>query len=211
MLLACLAAGPVLIEDWDLDDFFLADMIGMLTGMKRFLTVAVLGLMLAHTAAAADLPRLGEMQKFTLSAERKPVALAEFLDPKDQPVTLDAFRGRVVLLNLWATWCVPCREEMPALDRLQGLRGGKDFTVLTVAQDRAGRAKVEGFLGQIGAAKLAPYLDTSMKSGRAWGTIGLPTSILIDRQGREIGRLIGAAEWDRAEALRLIDAAIAEK
>jgi thiol-disulfide isomerase/thioredoxin len=171
---------------------------------------------MAGSAMAVDLPRqelprLGEMQKFSVSAERKPAALAEFLDPKDQPVTLEAFRGRVVLLNLWATWCIPCREEMPALNRLQGLRGSKDFTVLTVAQDRAGRAKVEGFLGQIGAAKLAPYLDTSMKSGRAWGTIGLPTSILIDRQGREIGRLIGAAEWDRAEALRLIDAAIAEK
>lgn len=186
-------------------------MIGMLTGMKRFLTVAVLGLMLAHTAAAADLPRLGEMQKFTLSAERKPAALAEFLDPNDRPVTLEAFRGKVVLLNLWATWCVPCREEMPALDRLQAKRGSKDFAVVAVAQDRSGRAKVEIFLGQIGARHLASYLDTSMKSGRAWGTIGLPTSILIDRQGREIGRLIGAAEWDSADALRLIDAAIAEK
>lgn len=179
--------------------------------MKRFLGVALLGVALAQGVAAAEFPRHGEMQKLTLSGERKPVALAEFLDPKDQPVTLEAFRGKVVLLNLWATWCVPCREEMPALDRLQGLRGGKDFTVLTVAQDRAGRAKVERFLGQIGAAKLAPYLDTGMKSGRAWGTIGLPTSILIDRQGREIGRLIGAAEWDGADALRLIDAAIAEK
>lgn len=179
--------------------------------MKRFLTVALLGLALAQTAAAADLPRIGEMQKFTLSAERKPAAMAEFLDPKDQPVTLEAFRGRVVLINLWATWCVPCREEMPALDRLQASRGGKDFTVLAIAQDRAGRAKVEGFLGQIGATKLAPYLDTSMKSGRAWGVFGLPTSILLDRQGREIGRLVGIAHWDGPDALRLIDAAIAEK
>lgn len=183
----------------------------MAEGMKRFLTIALLGVTLAQTAAAVELPRLGEMQKFTLSAERKPAAMAEFLDPNGQPVTLDAFRGKVVLVNLWATWCVPCREEMPALDRLQAKRGGKDFTVVAVAQDRAGRSKVEMFLGQIGARHLASYLDTSMKSGRAWGAYGLPTSLLIDRQGREIGRLVGIAEWDQTDALRLIDAAIAEK
>lgn len=183
----------------------------MASGMKRFLTVLAAVCAMAGSAIAADLPRTGEMQKFTLSAERKPAALAEFLDPNDQPVTLEAFRGKVVLLNLWATWCVPCREEMPALDRLQAKRGSQDFAVVAVAQDRSGRAKVEIFLGQIGARHLASYLDTSMKSGRAWGTIGLPTSILIDRQGREIGRLIGAAEWDSADALKLIDAAIAEK
>lgn len=183
----------------------------MASGMKRFLTVLAAVCAVAVSAHAADLPRTGEMQKFTLSAERKPAALAEFLDPKDQPVTLDAFRGKVVLVNLWATWCIPCREEMPALDRLQGLRGGKDFTVLAVAQDRSGRAKVEAFLGQIGATKLAPYLDTTMKSGRAWGVYGLPTTLLIDRQGREVGRLVGIAEWDQPDALRLIDAVIAEK
>ena len=183
----------------------------MAEAMKRVLTVLAAICALAVSAHATDLPRTGEMQKFTLSAERKPAALAEFLDAKDQPVTLEAFRGRVVLVNLWATWCVPCREEMPALDRLQAARGGKDFTVLAIAQDRAGRAKVEGFLAQIGATKLAPYLDTTMKSGRAWGVYGLPTSILLDRQGREIGRFIGGAEWDRPDALRLIDAVIAEK
>lgn len=183
----------------------------MASGMKRFLMVALLGVSLAQGAAAAEFPRHGEMQKFTLSAERKPAATAEFLDPKDQTITLEAFRGRVVLVNLWATWCVPCREEMPALDRLQAARGGKDFTVLAIAQDRAGRAKVEKFLSEIKATKLAPYLDTTMKSGRAWGVYGLPTSILIDRQGREVGRLIGMAEWDRPDALKLIDAVIAEK
>jgi thiol-disulfide isomerase/thioredoxin len=205
MLLACLAAG------FDLDEFFFADMIGMASGMKRFLAVLATVCALAVPAHAADLPRTGEMQKFTLSAERKPAAVAEFLDPTDRPVTLEAFRGKVVLVNLWATWCVPCREEMPALDRLQASRGGQDFTVLAVAQDRAGRAKVEKFLADIKATRLSPYLDTSMKSGRAWGVYGLPTTILIDRQGREVGRLVGIAEWDRADALKLIDAVIGEK
>ncbi len=185
-------------------------MIGMNAGMMRFLVMTVMALAV-QSATAAELPRVGEMRKFSVSAERKPVAPAEFHDPEDKPTSLDAYKGQVVLVNLWATWCVPCREEMPALDRLQGLRGGKDFTVLPVAQDRAGRAKVEKFLGEIGAMRLPAALDTSMKSGRAWGTVGLPTTILIDRQGREVGRLIGGAEWDHADALKLIDAVIAEK
>lgn len=166
---------------------------------------------LVSPALAADLPREGEMAKLTLLAERKPVAAAEFNDPKDRPVTLEAFRGKVVLLNLWATWCIPCREEMPALDRLQAARGGKDFEVVAVAQDRGGRAKVEKFLAEIGASRIAPYMDASMKSGRAWGAYGLPMTILIDRDGREIGRLPGEARWDGPDALKLIDAAIAEK
>ncbi|WP_370151713.1 redoxin family protein [Ferrovibrio sp.] len=185
--------------------------------MKRFLMMmVVLGLALAgpglaQGAAASGLPREGEMRKLTLSADRKPAATPEFRDEKDQPITLAAFRGRVVLLNLWATWCVPCREEMPALDRLQALRGGPDFQVVAVAQDRAGREKVARFLAETGATRIVPYLDASMKSGRAWGAIGLPTTILIDREGREIGRLVGIADWASPDALTLIDAVIAEK
>jgi thiol-disulfide isomerase/thioredoxin len=186
--------------------------------MKRLLmrTLAGLSLVLAGLAAAqgayaAGLPLGGEMRKLTLADARKPVATAEFRDEKDQPVDLGAFRGKVVLLNLWASWCVPCREEMPALDRLQASRGGKDFQVVAVAQDRAGREKVEKFLADVGAKHIVPYLDASMKSGRSWGAIGLPTSILIDRQGNEVGRLIGGAEWDSPDALKLIDALVAKK
>lgn len=180
--------------------------------LKRLGLVVVLlaGFSLSAAAGAAEFPLDGEMRKFTPWTERKPVALAEFLDEKDRPMTLEAFRGKVVLLNLWATWCVPCREEMPALDRLQAQRGGKDFAVVAVAQDRGGRAKVETFLDEIGAKRLAPYLDASMKSARAWTAIGLPTTLLIDRDGREVGRLVGAAAWDSPEALRLIDTLIAQ-
>ncbi len=180
--------------------------------MKRVAMMAVLAsVALAVPALAADLPRDGEMRKLSLSAERKPVAPAEFHDPAGLPTTLSAQRGKVVLLNLWATWCVPCREEMPALDRLQAQRGSKDFEVVAVAQDRGGRAKVEKFLAEIGASRIAPYVDVSMKSGRAWGAIGLPTTILIDREGREVGRLVGEAAWDSPDALALIDALIREK
>jgi thiol-disulfide isomerase/thioredoxin len=191
--------------------------------MKRFLvrtvlmrtvlgaSLALTGLATAQGAMAAGLPLNGEMRKLTLPAEQKPVATAEFQDEKGQPTSLEAFRGKVVLLNLWASWCVPCREEMPALDRLQASRGGKDFQVVAVAQDRAGREKVDKFLGEVGAKHIVPYLDASMKSGRAWGAIGLPTSILIDRQGNEVARLIGGAEWDSPDAVKLIDALVAKK
>ncbi|WP_374300730.1 TlpA family protein disulfide reductase [Ferrovibrio sp.] len=180
--------------------------------MKRVAMMAVLAsVALAVPALAADLPRDGEMRKLSLSAERKPVAQPEFSDPADRPTTLEAQRGKVVLLNLWATWCIPCRAEMPALDRLQAQRGGKDFEVVAVAQDRGGRAKVEKFLSETGVTRLAPYVDASMKSGRAWGAVGLPTTILIDAQGREVGRLVGEAAWDSPDALKLIDALINEK
>ena len=186
--------------------------------MKRFLlrmvmgaSLALAGLVAAQGAMAAGLPLAGEMRKLTLPDGQKPVAAAEFRDEKGQPVTIDAFRGKVVLLNLWASWCVPCREEMPSLDKLQAERGGKDFQVVAVAQDRSGRGKVEKFLADVGAKHITPYLDTSMKSGRAWGAIGLPTSILIDRKGNEVARLIGGANWSSPDALKLIDALVAEK
>jgi len=184
-------------------------------GLLRVLSVVALAglalLVMPRMGLAAGLPLDGEMRKLTLPTERKPVAAAEFSDEKDRPTSLEAFRGKVVLLNLWASWCVPCREEMPALDRLQAARGGGDFEVVAVAQDRAGRQKVEKFLADTRAAHIRPYLDASMKSGRAWGVIGLPTSILIDRDGTEIGRLIGGADWDSPDALRLIDALVARK
>lgn len=181
--------------------------------LKRLVVVLLLlaGSGLPGLAQAAEFPLDGEMRKFTPWTERKPVALAEFLDENGKPVTLEAFRGKVVLLNLWATWCVPCREEMPALDRLQAQRGGPDFQVVAVAQDRGGRDKVDKFLAEIGAKGITPYLDTSMKSARAWTAVGLPTSLLIDRQGREVGRLVGGADWSAPEALALVDALIKQK
>src|SRR3546814_19940505 len=114
------------------------------------------------------------MRKFTPWTERKPVALAEFLDENGQPVTLEAFRGKVVLLNLWATWCIPCREEMPALDRLQAERGGEDFQVVAVAQTRAGREKVAKFPPEIRASRLATYLHPTMTPARRSTAHGTP-------------------------------------
>ena len=107
----------------------------------------------------------------------------------------------MVLLNVWATWCAPCREEMPTLDRLQAQLGGDDFHVLPLSIDRAGLGPVQRFYDEIGIRHL----------GQSFAVIGLPTTLLIDRQGRERGRLTGPAEWDSAEAIEQFQTIIAER
>lgn len=134
-----------------------------------------------------------------------------FQDGNGQPVTLDSFKGRVVLLNLWATWCQPCRKEMPALDRLQAALGGPDFEVVALSIDRAGVAGARKFLDSVGVSKLKLYADPTARLANEFKAVGLPTTLLLDRQGREIGRLIGPAEWDEGEAKALVQGALAGK
>lgn len=119
-----------------------------------------------------------------------------FKDGSGKPVSLADFRGRMVLLNLWATWCGPCREEMPTLDRLQAAIGGPDFEVLALSIDRAGIGVVEDFYAEIGITNLARYIDESGKVTQELNALGLPTTLLLDRKGREIARHVGPAEWD---------------
>src|SRR5581483_9289869 len=114
------------------------------------------------------------------------------------------FRGRVVLLNFWATWCVPCVEEMPSLDKLQAQLGSRDFTVLALSTDREGLSIVQPFVDKIGVRNLPIYLDQSRAAQRAFGLRGIPTTMLIDREGREVGRLEGMAHWDSPEAMALM-------
>lgn len=179
----------------------------------RLATGVVTAVALVGAVQAADLARLatGAMAEFKPAAPAKPVAEIAFEDKAGTPIGLDAFKGRVVLLNLWATWCAPCREEMPSLDRLQAALGSAEFEVVALSLDRAGRDKAKAFLDQIGIGHLAFYIDPTMKAGRALGATGMPTTILIGRDGRELGRLVGPAEWDAKEAQALIRAALAAK
>lgn len=134
-----------------------------------------------------------------------------FVDGDRRDLTLADFRGRVVLLNVWATWCGPCREEMPTLDRLQARLGGDDFQVLPLSIDRAGLGPVRRFYDEIGIRHLVQYLAEDIRAMLAFAVIGLPTTLLIDRQGRERGRLTGPAEWDSAEAVAQFRSIIAER
>ncbi len=134
-----------------------------------------------------------------------------FVDGEGRDLTLEDFRGRVVLVNVWATWCVPCREEMPTLDRLQARLGGDEFHVLPLSIDRAGLPAVRRFYDEIGIRHLDLYVAESLRAMLAFAVLGLPTTLLVDRKGREISRLAGPAEWDSSEAVELFESVIRER
>ena len=138
----------------------------------------------------------------------RPLPEIRFQDEQGHDLTLADFRGRVVLLNIWATWCAPCRNETPTLDRLQAHFGGKDFLVIPLSIDREGVAAVRRFYEKLGFEKLGIYVDPSSKRSRALAIPGLPATLLIDRQGRETARKIGAAEWGGAEMVSLVERTI---
>jgi thiol-disulfide isomerase/thioredoxin len=124
--------------------------------------------------------------------------------------TLDDLRGRFVLLNLWATWCVPCRKEMPTLDRLQQQLGGPDFEVVALSVDKGGAEAVRRFYGANGIQRLSVRVAANPeKALAALGVYGLPTTLLIDRQSGEIARLIGSANWDSKDMIDFLNAKIA--
>tara|TARA_R110002124_G_scaffold138219_2_gene301551 strand:+ start:4532 stop:5017 length:486 start_codon:yes stop_codon:yes gene_type:complete len=122
-----------------------------------------------------------------------------FVDSDSRELSLADFRGKVVLLNVWATWCVPCREEMPTLDSLQARLGGEDFHVLPLSVDQAGLEPVRRFYEEIGIRHLGMYLTKDLRAMIALEVIGLPTTLIIDREGREIARRVGPAKWDSPE------------
>lgn len=152
----------------------------------------------------------GTMAAFLVRAERKPLADAAFQDGEGKALKLSDWRGRVILVNLWATWCAPCRKEMPDLAELQKELGSADFEVVAISVDRKGVEASAGFLKETGADLLKLYVEPS---GTILGTLqaaGLPVTILIDRSGNEIGRLLGPADWASPDAVALIKAALAE-
>jgi thiol-disulfide isomerase/thioredoxin len=180
--------------------------------MTRRLVLAG-GLAMAAGAAEADgrPPLAGQMKKFTVHPSPRPAPEAPFKTSEGVPTTLAEFRGRVLLVNYWATWCSPCVAEMPSLDRLEASLGGPDFAVLPIASDRAGLKVVEPFYAKTDLKRLPIYLDQDMKFTRSSGVRGLPTTLLVDRAGREIGRLEGDAAWDSKDTEALIRHYIAEK
>ncbi|MBA1158869.1 TlpA family protein disulfide reductase [Microvirga sp. Marseille-Q2068] len=136
----------------------------------------------------------------------RPVPAVAFKGQRDEDLTLASFRGRFVVLNIWATWCVPCRKEMPTLDRLQSRFDKKDVVVVALSLDRKGSEVVDKFFREIGVEHLVPYLDPSGRALRELGLVGLPGTLLIDRNGQEIGRLLGEADWSSQTMVEFIKA-----
>ncbi|MEQ8745957.1 TlpA disulfide reductase family protein [Pyruvatibacter sp.] len=164
-----------------------------------------------ETAGASSLAlkpyAIGAVANFVPAAEPLALEPIAFTDGDGNPLTLDDFAGRTVLLNLWATWCAPCREEMPALDALQREAGSDDFMVLALSLDRGGIEKPRAFLEEIGIENLALYHDATGRMGTRLGAFGLPTTLLIGPDGKSLGRLVGPAHWDAPEAVDLVRAA----
>ncbi len=150
----------------------------------------------------------GEMALFEFLNEPRPLSAGEFVDEAGNTVSLDNFRGRFVLLNFWASWCAPCLVELPSLHRLNEAMGGEDFTVIAVSTDRKGIAYAREFLEKRGIAAPPVFNDKTSKFAGVNQVKAMPTTILIDPEGREIGRLAAAAEWDSSDAKRLIDAVL---
>jgi thiol-disulfide isomerase/thioredoxin len=155
----------------------------------------------------------GEVAAIKVAKSGLQVPSLAFQDAAGKPLSLENWRGRTVLLNLWATWCVPCRTEMPALDALQQRLGGPGFEVVAVNIDTRDPDKPKTWLKEVGIEKLAYYADPTAKTfqdlkqiGRAFG---MPTTLLLDPQGCEIGTIAGPAEWASDDAIKLIQAAIA--
>lgn len=150
----------------------------------------------------------GPVGNFQPASTPQPVPELQFHDAEGQIVHLSDFRGKLVLLNLWATWCVPCREEMPDLNELQGAMGSDKFQVVALSVDKDGLELARSFLKEVKADHLALYNDPTSGANFKVKGYGLPTTLLISPEGDELGRIVGPAEWNKPEAHALIEAAL---
>ncbi|MDA0661207.1 MAG: TlpA disulfide reductase family protein [Proteobacteria bacterium] len=178
--------------------------------MKKisFITAIILGFAVAVSGSArkgiAAPPQDGWMAQFTRNDPLLPAPEVEFLNATGETVSLASFRGKVLLVNFWATWCAPCIREMPSLDRLKAVIKESDFEILAISEDRKGAEVAIPFLKKLGIENFTTYVDTRMQLARGFRLIGMPTTYLIDREGRIVGSLAGTAEWDSPEAVAMV-------
>lgn len=189
----------------------------MLYGATAFgATPAAAGLDAAEIEALKA-ARAGDMTKLIIHDAPRPRLETAFQTGKGAAKTVADWEGKVVLLNFWATWCPPCRKEMPSLDRLQAAMSGDDFEVIALSMDRASTEKIEEFFafvpqaggGSYRVEHLKVYREPTLRIGAEGGILGMPITLVLDREGREIARLQGEAEWDSDRAKAMLAAIIA--
>jgi len=176
--------------------------------MKKWRAIAVVGL-IAVAAGAYVAYWEASRGPFGRAASPKAIPELRFVDASGRAQTLADFRGKVLLLNVWATWCEPCREEMPALDRLQARLGGARFQVVALSVDQQGASIARKFYDEFAIKALALYVDPTAKAAFTLNAPGLPITLLVDRSGREIGRHLGAVKWDAPEVVARLQRAMA--
>jgi len=157
-------------------------------GLVVTIAAPVLGAQRVIAASLADVLRP--------HPEPRPIPDIAFIDGDGRPLRLSDFRGRVVLLNVWATWCIPCRKEMPTLNLLQAELGGPEFEVVALSIDRGGPKTVAAFYDEYDLTRLKIYIAPSADVMGELAVVGLPTTLLIDREGREVSRYVGPATWN---------------
>ena len=170
-------------------------------GALSYLLAAGLLVLVAGSARGAPPP--------SVAAMGQPVPDLCFTDARGKPACLSQWRGRVVLISLWATWCPPCRQEMPQLDRVQARLGGRDFEVLALSLDKRGAPAVRNFYERSGVRGLAVYVDEQVGATEVLAARGIPVSLLIDRQGKVVERISGPVDWSDTGRLARIQQLIA--
>jgi thiol-disulfide isomerase/thioredoxin len=170
--------------------------VGFVSPIALRLSFCLLVVLAGQPVLAADL---------RLEPTPKAVPALAFTDQDGHPLGLEPFKGKVVVLDYWATWCAPCKVEFPELDRLQGRLADKGLVVVAVSLDRGGRPAVDHFYDELHVAHLAKYLDPSSASATALGLRGMPTTLVIDRQGREVARIEGTAAWNGPEIGKILE------
>jgi len=177
---------------------------------KKIILISILCMLLSHgTAAFSEGPNLsGPMKKFQLTPITKPSINENnnfnWKNADGKTLSLANFEGKIVLLNFWATWCLPCIRELPSIERLQTKFSKNDFAVVAISLDRGGKRVANRLLKRLKLRKLVLYLDKENKSAKLLGVKFMPTTFIFDRKSRELGKLQGGVEWDSKEAVALI-------